>query len=220
MIETVSPRVTRFARTDPSGWTVDMLTVDLGDGALVYSPTSFGEETRALVERVGAPRVLVAPNHYHHLSLDRFGAMWPEAIKVASDDARPRLAKQGRTGLQPLSSASLPDGVRLLPAPGTKTGETWLLVEDTLVVCDAFFHVPGPLSGAMGLALKALRTAPGLCLGRTFVWLGMKDRAAYRAWAREVLEREKPKVIAFSHGAPLRDPDGWKRCAELVDRHL
>ena len=106
MIETVSPRVTRFARTDPSGWTVDMLTVDLGDGALVYSPTSFGEETRALVERVGAPRVLVAPNHYHHLSLDRQAFcerlmfLVPAGWKVMLDEADDLVLERGLFGVE------------------------------------------------------------------------------------------------------------------------
>lgn len=220
MIQTVSPGVSRFARRDASGWTVDMIVVDLGDGALVYSPTSFGEQTKALVEQVGAPRVLVAPNHYHHLSLGKFGALWPSAMKVTSDGARPRLENKGHTELRALSDAKLPAHVRLLPAPGTKNGETWLMVDDTLVVCDSFFHVTDPITGVMGMIHRGLRTTPGLQLSRTFAWVGVKDRAEYRSWVLETLEREKPKVLAFSHGTPVRDADAWKRCVELVDRYL
>lgn len=220
MIETVSPGVSRFARRDASGWTVDMITVDLGDGALLYSPTSFGEQTRALVEPIGTPRVLVAPNHYHHLSLTKLGALWPEAVKVASDGARPRIEKQGHRGVRALAEATLPAHVRLLPVPGTKNGEVWLFVDDTLVVCDSFFNVVEGVRGAVGLVHRALRTSPGLSLGRTFMWVGVGDRAVYRKWVLDTLSHEKPKVIAFSHGDPLRDADGWKRCTELVDRHL
>ncbi|MBI2388832.1 MAG: hypothetical protein HYV09_04365 [Deltaproteobacteria bacterium] len=220
MIDELAPGVSRVSRRDPSGWSVDMIVARLDDGALVFSPTWVGDATAQVVERLGAPRVLVSPNHFHHLSLPRYRARWPEATAIASDGARPRLLAKGHQGVRALDEVSLPGHVRLLPARGTKTGETWLAVDDTLVVCDSFFHIAEPVSGVMGVALRALRTAPGLQLGRTFEWLAVADRATYRAWALETLARERPKVIAFSHGAPLRDADGWKRCSELVERHL
>jgi len=114
--------------------------------------------------------------------------------------------------------------VRLLDCEGTKNGETWLVVEregqKTLIVCDAFFNVEEQCTGFEGFVLRRLRTVGGLQIGRTFGWVGIADKKRYRAWASETLEREKPTAIAFSHGAPLRDPQGFRRCIELVDRHV
>jgi hypothetical protein len=182
---------------------------------LVYSPVS------------GLPiesaRVLVAPNHYHHLALPKLRAKFPDAMVVASDGARPRLHKQGHQGIRPLSDAKLPDGVQLHPSEGVKNGETWMSVdrdgERVLVVADAFFNVT-EATGFEGFMLRRLRTVGGLRLGRTFEWLAVKDKAVYRKWASDTLERIKPTVIAFAHGAPMHDENAWKTCVELVERHV
>lgn len=226
----VAPGVRRVTRPGRGGWMLDMILVSTSppssdDGScLVYSPTWLGEATRDTVAAFGEPRVLVAPNHYHHLSLPRFRATWPGATAIASDDARPRLRRQGHEGLQGLDAVALGPDVRLLPCEGTKTGETWVSVtrgdRRVLIVGDAFFHVPGPVHGPTGLALRALRTAPGLCLGRTFQWLAIRDAAAYRRFALATLDRERPDTILFSHGEPLVGSDAASRCAELVERHV
>jgi hypothetical protein len=113
--------------------------------------------------------------------------------------------------------------VRFHPAPGTRNGETWLSVGDTLVVCDSFFNLPGPLSGAMGLVLRATRTGPGLKLGRTFRWLALADVRSYRAWVEDTLDALAPKRVLFSHGDPLEGARlisarraGFTRLAEQV----
>jgi len=221
----VTPGIAHVARRNPSGWTTDMVLVSLGDGSsLVYSPTSHGDKTAELASQLGAPRVLLAPNHFHNLSLTKYAELFPDAVTVAGDGARPRLAKKGHAHVRDLGSATLPSHVRLLPCEGLKTGETWLVVEHeghrTLVVCDAFFNVDGACTGFEGFMLRRLRTVGGLRLGRTFGWLAVSDKKAYRKWACETLERERPTTMAFSHGAPLRDEHGWKRCIELVERHL
>jgi hypothetical protein len=223
MITDVAPGVIHIARRASTGWTVDMIVVDLGDGGLIYSPVWIGDDTPSIVSRFGRPRVVVSPNHYHHVSLGRFVASFPECIVVASDEARPRLASKGHAGVRPLGDAALPANVRLLPCAGTKTGETWMLVErdgkKTLSVCDSFFNVPERCTGFMGFMLRALRTVPDLQLGRTFAWLAVRDARVYREWAIETLSREKPDVIAFAHGAPLRDR-AWHQCVELLERLL
>lgn len=206
-----------------------MILVSLGTGggenrSLVYSPTGHGERSKELASTLGTPSVLVAPNHFHNLALKKYAELFPDAVTVSGDGARPRLAKKGHTHVRPLSDATLPNGVRLLETEGTKNGEAWLVVErdgeKTLVVCDAFFNVEEECTGFEGFMLRRLRTVGGLQLGRTFGWVGVGDRARYRKWATDTLEREKPTAMAFSHGAPLRDRDGWKRCIELVERHL
>jgi hypothetical protein len=204
--------VTHVPRPAKSGWTVDMTVVD----DLVYSPVSGLP--------LAAARVLVAPNHYHHLALPKLRAQFPDAMVVASDGAQPRLVKQGHAGIRPLHEAKLPEGVRLLPAEGVKNGETWMSIERdgerVLVVADAFFNVEQPCTGFEGFMLRRLRTVGGLRLGRTFQWLAVGDKAAYRKWASDTLARLQPTVIAFAHGAPLRDANAWKTCVDLVERHV
>ncbi len=225
MHETVSPGVARLERRDANGWTVDMLVVDLGDGALVYSPTSFGDGTTERASApFGVPRVLLAPNHYHHLSLPKYRGLFPDAVTIASDGALPRLKKQGHTHAQRLDAAKLPAHVRVVPVEGTKNGETLVIVgttEKTLLVCDAFFNVTGPVKGAIGVVMRnVLRVTPGLQLGRTFEWVGIADRSRYRTSILDLLSAEKPTTIAFSHGAALRAPDAWQQLGALVERHV
>lgn len=190
------------------------------DGALVYSPTSHPDLAAAVG---GVARVLVAPNHFHHLAIAKYRMAFPDVMVVASDGAQPRLKKKGHE-LRPLSDAKLPDGVRLLPAEGVKTGETWMVVErdgdKVLVVGDAFFNVETPCTGFEGFMLRRLRTVSGLKLGRTYEWLAIGDKAVYRKWALDTIEREKPTAIAFAHGSPLRDASAWKTCAALVEEHV
>jgi hypothetical protein len=202
--------VVRSTNVDPSGWEVGMHVVSLPGGAsLVFSPTWHGEGTFERVLASGEPAVLVAPNHYHHLSMKRFRARFPAARAVSSATAAPRLTRQGHEGLGAVTDVAslLGSGARLSEAPFTKNGELLLSLETehgrTWVVCDAFFHVTRPTTGAMGLALRMLSTVPGLRVGRTYRWLAVADRARYLDWMTGLLSEERPKAIHFAHGEPL-----------------
>lgn len=186
-------------------------------GDIVYSPVDHGENTASVA---GRPRVLVAPNHFHHLALPRYRALYPDVTIVASDVARKRLAAKGHNDVRPLSDARLPLSVRLLPAEGCRTGETWMMVGDTLVVCDAFMNVGEACTGFEGFMLRRLRVVPNLQISRTFTFLAIGDKKTYRRWALDTLEREKPTTMMFAHGAPLRHDQLWQQCAELVERSV
>lgn len=230
----VAPGVVRFERVLPTGWSLSMLLVRLpGGGVLVHSPTWLGDETFAAVEAVGAPRALFAPNHFHHLSLERFRTRYPDAPAIASSQAKKRLATQGHQGLAPLSDAAamLPAGARFLECEGTKSGEAWLLLPaaggaktgGTLIVSDAFFNVTRDVTGLMGFGLRMLKTCPGLCIGQTFPWLALADRARYRAWADDVFAREQPALLLPSHGEPAGAHAGvplHERCRALLRERL
>jgi glyoxylase-like metal-dependent hydrolase (beta-lactamase superfamily II) len=208
-----------ITRVDSAGWRLDAHVIDTPEGSVVYGPIWNGEETGA---QLGAPVAFVAPNHFHHLSLPKVRALFPEAQAIAARAAIPRLEKKGHAGLVAVEDARLPAGVRAIPCVGAKNGETWLFVEEerTLIVGDAFFNVPGPLTGLVGAFLRATRSGPDFSLGRTFGWLGVGDRAAYRAFALETLKRERPTTIAFCHGERLVGDDVADRCTTLIDRHL
>lgn len=206
----VAPNVHRFEKATKQGWGLNMLAAHLPDGGLLlYGPTWLGPGTFEAVDALGEVRAIVAPNHFHHLSLPRFRERYPKALAVAADGALPRLAKMGHAGVQPLSAAEalLPPGARFVVPDGTKTGEAWLSMPGDLgptwLVCDAWFHVTRPVTGLLSLFLRLTKTWPGLRVGRTFRLLAMRDRAAYVAFTRAELAREKPAILMPSHGEPI-----------------
>lgn len=201
-----------------------MHLVELGDGSLlVHSPTWIDEATVEKVTSLGTPRLLFAPNHYHHRSLGRYVARFSSATSVASRQAIPRLVAQTSLAIQPLDEVPLPAGMRWLVPDGTKNGEAWLAVDEddgtTWIVCDAFFNEERPLVGVEGAFLRLLKIAPGLCVGATFTLLCLSDKPRYRAWVQDALERERPRRILFSHGSPL-DADATPKLAERLRGRL
>lgn len=214
----------RTTNVEPSGWEVGMLALPLrGGGSLVFSPTWHGEGTfEELEAAVGPPAVLLAPNHYHHLSMKRFRARYPSAIAVTSAGAAPRLRRLGHEGLAALEGAasSLAPGMRLVELPHTKTGETLVAFDGpegrSWLVCDAFFRIERPTTGAMGVALRWLDTVPGLKVGRTYRWLAVTDRRRYLEALTALVREESPRTIHFSHGEPLAAPDLPDRLIEAA----
>jgi hypothetical protein len=216
-----APGVHQLDRIDSNGWRVQMTTVDLGDGSLaVHSPTWLGDGTFEALEALGAPRILFAPNHFHHASLRRFRERWPDAVVCAAPGAIRRLAARGHAGITTIDDVPLPSGVRWVPCEGVKTGETWIAVNGTWIVCDSFFNLDAPVTGFVGFALRQLKTFPGLCIGDTFRWLGLADRARYVAWVLSEIERDPPTRVVFSHGAPLEGPDVATRIASILRERL
>ncbi|MEW5849163.1 MAG: hypothetical protein AB2A00_10120 [Myxococcota bacterium] len=205
-------QVVELVRVRPSGWRVGMQLIPVEGGVLIHSPTWLGEDTFPRVAAVGQPVAMLAPNHFHHLSLPRFRERWPGIPVVAAAEALPRLRRKGHP-VQPVESlgTSLGSHVAFHPCAGVRTGETWVSHRSasgtTLVVCDAFFNVPGPLTGVEGWLLRVTRTGPGLRLGRTFQWAALRDPHVYAQWVRATLEVVQPDCVHFSHGEPIRGPD-------------
>jgi len=222
--------VVRFEKLLPSGWELCMLVVRLPErGALVYSPTWLGEDTFARVDAIGEPRVLVAPNHFHHLSLARFHERYPSAKVVCGTTALPRLRAKGYDYVAPVSEAAdlLPSGAAFLECEGTRAGETFLSLPSTngdsgrtWLACDAFFNVERPVTGITGVGLRALKTTPGLSIGQTFRWLALKEERAYAAWLVAAIAREKPTRLYLSHGEPIASPELPARLAALAKSRL
>lgn len=158
--------VTPFVRRRSSGWPIAMHVVSLADaGVLIHSPTWIDEETISRIEVMGAPRILFAPNHFHHMDLARYRERFPEGIAVASAVAIPRLRARGHDGLRPTEDVRLPPGLRWLIPEGTKSGEAWLAIDGdggpTWIVCDAFFNEMKPVRGFEGSMLRFGKITPG-----------------------------------------------------------
>jgi hypothetical protein len=223
--------VTVIEKRLANGWGLNMIALALspgpraergmGDSVLVHSPTYDGDESFAKVDAIGKPRILFAPNHFHHQSLPKFIERYPEAAVVATEKACVRLRKRGHARVQPLASVTLPSGVRFLEPPGTRAGEAFLSIDDhdgarAWVVSDAFFNVERSVTGLGGMVLRALKTTPGLAVGQTFLWLALADGAAYKEWILAALARERPTRLYVSHGETAEAPDLYERLAQLV----
>jgi hypothetical protein len=67
-------------------------------------------------------------------------------------------------GLERLAER-LPAGARLVEPPGTRLGETWLVVDGqdgpVWIVCDAFFNVPRHPRGFIGLFARLFGLSAG-----------------------------------------------------------
>lgn len=212
----VAPGVFQFERRERSGWVLSMFAVRLPSGGLLlHSPTRLGEARFAAVDSLGPVELLLAPNAFHNAGLAAYRARYPDALAVSTRAAMPRLATKGHRGLvaadAPEVTSRLPVGARLLEPAGLSKGETFVFLPgpagNTLIVCDAFFHVTHPVTGLFGLVSRAFRVVPGLQLGRTFALLAVKDRGAYRAWLEAELPGLGVQRVLFSHGSALQAAD-------------
>jgi len=210
----VSPGVHVLTQAPRSGFGWNVVVVQLpAGGTLIYNPAWLDDDTFKRIDALGEPKVLCAPNNFHHLSLSKFRARYPQAIAVAASNALPRLAQQGHAGLQPVEAvnALLPPGSQWHHCEGVKTGEVWLSMPKqngrALLVADAFFHFVEPLKGFAGWVLKRLKVWPGLRVSTTYQFLAVRSVPAYRAWVLGELAKISATTLAVSHGAALTAPD-------------
>ena len=216
----------RAEKTAKNGFQMNMYIVRLADkGLLIQSPTWLGEDTTKLINELGVPKILFAPNHFHHMGINRYRESYPGALVVADKQAIPRLMKQGHQNIRDIEEAKplLPEGVHFLRCEGTKTGEAWLSVPGaegpTWITSDTFFNVQKPVPGVMGFALKLLQVAPGPQISRIFRAIGLQNKAAYKAFALSALESEKPKRVLVSHGEPL-ELENTSLLTDLINARL
>ncbi len=207
-----------------TGWRLNTTLVRLdGGGTLAMSPTGgLGDDVHAAIAQIGAPEVLLAPNHFHYLGVAEWRERYPNALVVASDQARMRLAKKCPVEIGSLDAARerLSPRSSLVELPGCKSGEVWVRLDTAAgaawCVTDAFFHEPDRASGLLGFILRATKTTPGLCLGKTFPWLALSDKRAYTAWLYELLDSAPPAALVPAHGVPLRTDDLAERLRALA----
>jgi hypothetical protein len=226
--EQIAEGVWSAGKAAKSGWNVRSTAVRLsGRDLVVVSPTrGLGDAAHAELATLGEPTVLLAPNYFHHLGLAEWSERYPGAVAVASDIALPRVRKKTGLDIEPLDAlrAKLPDGAAILEPEGTKAGEVWLRVPTerglAWVVSDAFFHAPESPTGFIGWFLRLTKTVPGLCLGWTFLELGLRDRRQYRAWLDDRLETEPPALLIVAHGVTCNAPDLGERLKQLSQARL
>jgi hypothetical protein len=197
-----------------------MAVIGIGDGGLlIVSPgTGMSDAAWARVAAWGAPRFLLAPNHFHNAGLGKWQARFPDAKIVAHPRAQARLRKKlpGHTiaDLADLQAA-LPTTVRAFCPPGAKQGETLVAVQrpagTAWFVTDAIVNEAKLPGGATGLLMRLLGFRTGLIANPFFKRFFLADRPAYKQWLLAELERDQPTLFIPAHGDPLHGPD-------LVDR--
>lgn len=191
-------------KTLPNGWGFNTFVVRLPSGGLlIHTPIDGGEENFKAIEQLGEVRVLFAPNHYHRLSLPSFVARYPNAELLASGAACPRLREKGNPTVKPWTDSAAVKGLQIFDVPGLKNGESWILADGTLIVCDAFFNWLKSVRGVVGFALRRLHVIPGLRVSKTFKWVGIGDTEAYLAWSVPWLRKLSANKLLVSHGEPL-----------------
>jgi len=195
---------------------VRMAVIGLGDGGLlVVSPgLPVSDEGWAALARLGTPRFLLAPNHFHNAGLAGWKARFPGATIVAHPRAQARLRRKvpgvAIEDLEPLAAA-LPAGVRIFSPPSAKQGETWVAAQTGAGV--AWFVTDGLVNesrlprGVLGLLMRVLGFRTGLITNPFFKRMFLADRAAYKAWVAAELERDAPTLFVPAHGAVLRGPE-------------
>jgi hypothetical protein len=208
----VEPGLTRIGHTTKQGWSLVGHVLELpGGGTLVHSPVR--QEIDAILA-VGTPRLILAPNHFHHLGIPPLVAHAPAAQVFATDVTLPRLRRQ-QPGLtfHPLSDLEpqLPPGVRVRWLDGAKQGELLVTIpvgpERVWLVADALFHVATPVTGLIGLVLRALGVLGGLRVGQTFrIVVGDRGRAGKALIA--AFDEDRPARIHVAHGEPYEVGDG------------
>jgi len=201
------------------------VAVRLGDERLVVcSPVrELGARAHRELSRLGRPAFLVCPNHFHNLGIREYVAAYPGAVAVGSQKAAPRLARKTGQDVRDEGAlaAALPSSVGVLVPPATRQGELWLSVAlpdggRAWIVGDGFFNLARTPRTFTGLLLWLLGVSPGLGIGGTFR-LMLRDRAAYRAWLLDALEREKPTLIVPCHGDIVHEPGLAHRLRALAE---
>ena len=192
-----------------------MAVIGIGGGSLlVVSPgVPVSEAGWQQVARWGAPRFLLAPNHFHNAGLAAWKARFPEAAVVAHPRAHARLRKKlPGVAIEDLAglAAALPAGMRVFAPPMAKQGETWvaLTTKDGVAwfVTDGIVNESRLPGGLMGLVVRMFGFRVGLMTNPFFKRLFLTDRAAYKAWVNAELDSDRPTLFVPSHGLPLRGP--------------
>ncbi len=236
---------------DRGGVPLRSVAFRLADGRLgLLSPIKgLGPDAHAALCKLGAPALLVAPNHYHHLGLEEYAAAYPDAAIIATASAAPRvharlhppvprrLSPSGLRSASPRCARAsracvadetrlreaLPPDLALLVPPGTKNGELWLSATGARgrawIVGDGFFNLSRVSLSPLGLLVRALGIGPGLRIGTSFRWL-LRDVPAYTSWLLARIAQERPTTLVPCHGEILTDAALPERLEALVRKRL
>ncbi len=208
--------------TAPSFGPANSLLVQYKDdrAAIVSCPIA---PSPALIEaaRASAPvDALIVPNIGHRGGLPAWRDALPGAGIYAPDDCLEMLARLvPDADLLPVSRLPVRSGLRILCAPGTRTGslmlESRLGPRPVVYLDEILTTMTGRPSSMLNAALFALfGVKRGLSVNRVFTGLLTRDRAALAQTALGLLEGDP--VCIPAHGEPLTDEADLKRARALL----
>lgn len=185
-----------------------MIVIRLNDGSLViHSAIAVDEETRAGLEALGQPSILVVPSAFHRLDAPAFKARYPNIEVVCPAGARSKVEEAvavDRTYAQvePTDTLSFEHLDGLADAEGVLTVRS----EDgvTLVFNDALFNHPH-VGGFGGLILRLLGSSGGPKVTRVAKTFIVKDRRAYADHLRRLADTPNLMRVIPGHGEVISD---------------
>lgn len=194
---------------------IRMAAIGIGGGDLLVVSPGFpmSDAGWEQLSRLGTPRFLLAPNHFHNAGIAAWKERFPGATAVAHPRALPRLRKKvPGVAIEDLAvlEKALPEGIRVFSPPMAKQGETLVSVKTqegiAWFVTDALMNEQ-KLPGIPGLLLRALGFRTGLHTNPFFKRVFLADKAAYKEWIIAEIDRDRPVLFVPSHGAPIRGAD-------------
>lgn len=191
---------------------------------LIISPGAKLVDTlpKEILEK-GNPAIILAPNSFHHYGIPAWRKKYPNIIVVASPQAIPRLNRLGYQEIKPLNllQEKLPESISLLEPQGLRCGEIWLKIfgkkETGWIIADAFFNMPRLSHHLIArLTQKIVQAAPGLKVSSIVKWFLVKNRAAYKKWILDQLQKDEPTILMPLHGEVIFDKNLKSRLEELI----
>lgn len=226
-MEKVLEHVYRFERLRDNDFSHTMIVIATDSGLVIYNchwMTDMLESFKAITAQEGIPdtvRAIILPNNFHHMHVKRFLEHFPEAKTYASEEAMPRLKKQGHANLIDVKELPLPENMKVYCCEGTKTGEVWIKISQFgkhhYLVCDAFFNMDQPIKGFKGMVLKFLDVYPGPKVSKTYQWLAVKNADKYKGWLAGLFQHSPPESVIVSHGKALTVSSFHKQGGKLGD---
>lgn len=180
-----------------------MTVIRLAGGELMlHSPLAATPELVEKVKALGSVGCLVAPNCLHHLYIDQWQKVCPEATTYAApalEAKRPDLQIDGVLGDQPESDwAGTLDQVLIAGLPMANEVVFFHAASATLIATDAAFNI-GPSSPLLSRVFFRLGGAYGKLAPTLLERLMIRDRAAFKQSLEAVLDWPFDRVIV-AHG--------------------
>lgn len=194
-----------------SGASANTFTARMANGKLVVISPCCADEDEVLRDLLefGEVGAVAASNGLHHLGLEQWRRVFPDARFVAPELAIPRIAKKNPDAgaLEPLETLAplLGDDLCIRDAPGTKCGECWAWTKTesgyTWFASDVLANIQ-KLSGPVFFRalFRLTKSGPGFRLFNLAMLAIVKDKRKLLAALLEDLEAHPPAVLVLAHG--------------------
>lgn len=196
------------------GGTATTFAARITDGGLMVISPAQGIDEAAFkyLEQFGEPRVIIAPNGFHHLGLVDWRRRYRHATFHAPKRAAKRIAKKNERApklenLQMIGE-QLGGQVYLREAPHSRHGELWSWVKTptgNIWFGSGFFcnweKFPG--NAVLNAAWKLTNSGPGLSIFNLGLMATMSNKkAALNILLNDMIDHP-PSILVPSHGAPV-----------------